>query len=209
MGLDWCLVNKAKEGHEDEAGSLKEALNTLNDGSEFSERLKCLIRGRLIAITVLPCEAVQAPKVKDGPDWQQKLAEILEEHKRREIVSGRGDSRWQKVTLDEFLKDNAEKYDCEACPVKSEVSGVFCRPCEFRGKIIGYMEFLDGLAEEAYEDKSPEQMLDYARRLEEKRQEIMAAVNPAPDSENDSYLLAAIRWLRRWGEKGFSLYAWS
>jgi hypothetical protein len=209
MGLDWCLVNKPKDGHAEEARSLRQALNVLNDGSEFSERLKCIIRRRLSSVTVLPCEVVQAPKVKDRPDWQQKLAEILEEHKRREIAAGRGDNRWQKVTLEEFLKTNAEKYDCEACPAKSEISGLFCRPCEFRGKVIGYMDFLGCLADEAYEDKSPEQMLDYARRLEEKRQEIVAAIKLTPDSENDSYLLAAIRWLRRWGEKGFSLYAWS
>jgi len=209
MGLDWCLVNKPKEGHEDEAGSLKEALNALNDESAFSERLKSLIRRRLGGITVIPCEAVQAPKVKDTPDWQKKLAEILEERKRLEIQSGRGENRWQKVTLEEFLRDNADKYDCEACPAKSEVSGAFCRPCEFRGKIIGYMEFLDGLSEEAYGDKSPEQMLDYARRLEEKRMKALNTGSLTADSEDDRYLLAAIRWLKRWGKLGFALYAWS
>lgn len=209
MGLDWCLVNKAKEGHEEEARSLRQVLNVLNDGSKFTERLRSLIHRHLDRVTTLPCEAVQAPKVNDEENWQEKLAEILEEHKRREIESGRGDDHWRKVSLEDFLKENAGKYDCGTCPAKSEISGIFCRPCEFRGKIVGHMDFLDSLADEAYEDKSPEEMLDYARRLEEKRKEAVSAGKLTPDSDDDGYLLGAIRWLRHWGELGFSLYAWS
>jgi len=209
MGLDWCLVNKAKEGYEDEARSLRQALGVLNDGSKFTERLRGLIHRRLDKDTILPCEAVQAPKVKDREGWQAKLAETLEEHKRRGVESGGGDNHWQEVSLEEFLKQNAEKFDCDACPAKSEIFGIFCRPCEFRGKIIGHMDFLDSMADEAYEDKSSQEMLDYARRLEEKRKEVIAAGKLTPDSEDDGYLLAAIRWLKRWGELGYSLFAWS
>ncbi|MDI6814831.1 MAG: hypothetical protein QMC90_01935 [Dehalococcoidales bacterium] len=203
MGLDWCLVSKAKEGYEEEVRSLREALGALNDGSRFTERLRGLINRRLEKVTMLPCEAVGAPKVKDREGWQGRLKERLEDYKRN------GGSHWQKVSLDKFLSENAEKFDCDACPAKSEILGIFCRPCEFRGKIIGHMDFLGSLADEAYEDKSPEEMLDYARRLEEKRKEAIAGGKLAPNSEDDGYLLAAIRWLRRWSELGFSLYAWS
>lgn len=209
MGLDWCLVNKAKGGHEDEARSLRQALGVLNDGSKFTERLRGLIHRRLDTVTILPCEAMQAPKLKDGEDWQRKLAETLQEHKRREVESGKGGNHWQKVSLEKFLDENGDKFDCDACPAKSEISGIFCRPCEFRGTIIGYMDFLNSLADEAYEDKSPEEMLDYARRLEEKRKEVIAVGKLTPDSEDDGYLLAGIRWLKRWGELGYSVYAWS
>ena len=89
------------------------------------------------------------------------------------------------------------------------VSGIACGPIDFRGKVIGGAEGHLGvaIAEEAYENHTAEQCLDYADRLE-------AAIDDAVatgvdlEEEGEEVYRSAVDWLRFWGGEGFGFNPW-
>ena len=89
------------------------------------------------------------------------------------------------------------------------VSGIACGPIDFRGKVIGCAEDYLGvaIANEAYENHTAEQCLDYADRLE-------AAIDDAVatgvdlEEEGEEVYRSAVDWLRFWGGEGFGFNPW-
>jgi hypothetical protein len=129
-------------------------------------------------------------------------------------------------TFDEWFEANKDKYlpttvaDERAC---GRVTGMIAPATSFRGKILGYIPWLDeDLANRAYSDMSADEALDYAADLEsalntknmsvERLLEKYADSFPGDDEEEDvadGFRLAlAIDWLRYWGGHGHGIYAW-
>jgi len=186
MGLDWCLRLKPKNGYEAE---LQKILKRLNE-EITDEKYKQLIKRR-DEISIIPCQAVNAPKVKDRQGWKQEVVE--EFNKNHKEASAK--------KLEDYLKEQAEKFDCASCPAQALVTGMFVRGCEFRGKVIAYIDGLPSeLKQTAYVDMNAEELLHYASQLE-------AYLNKVAE-EDKEYLQGAIDFLRRWGNLGFSIWAW-
>jgi len=73
---------------------------------------------------------------------------------------------------------------------------------DFRGKMMRYVEGLDeDLVNEAWEDHTADECVDYANRLEEAKKDIRGG-------DNLRTLESAIKWLRFWGNRGFGYWAW-
>ena len=79
--------------------------------------------------------------------------------------------------IEERKRIVGDKFDCERCrlldelnkglPYGKSVVGMLGAPCDFRGKVISNLDMLpQDEQEEAYNPKSPEEMLEYADRIE-------------------------------------------
>ena len=81
--------------------------------------------------------------------------------------------KWLNMTFEKWVEDNKDRYfegdvkerlPKELC---NAPTGFFAPPLAFRGKIIAFSEILpEELRDEAYKDMTPQEMLDYADRLE-------------------------------------------
>lgn len=93
---------------------------------------------------------------------------------------------------------------------------------DYRGKMIAHSEILSSeLRERAYEDHSPEGMIDYANRMEREMDEYKKRISlPQKDEEDDgmdederSYeyeiISSACVWLRHWANLGHGMNIWS
>jgi len=80
---------------------------------------------------------------------------------------------------------------------------------DFRGKVIGTADIIDEeLAEEAYENHTPKQCIDYAERLEfaiSSYNKDKLNEDEVDDFEN---INKGIKWLKFWGKNGHGYYAW-
>jgi hypothetical protein len=186
MGLDWCLRLKPKNGYEAELQQILKRLNEEITDEEYDQLIK-----RRDEISIIPCQAVNAPKLKDRDGWKQQMTEEFNENHKQASAK----------KLEEYLQEQAEKYDCAHCPAQALVTGMLVRGCEFRGKVIA---FIDGLPSElkqrAYKDMNANEMLHYASQLE--------AYLDNVSEEDREYLQGAIDFLKRWGNLDFSISAW-
>lgn len=131
-----------------------------------------------------PCQIVGASKMKDSPTFKEDVRQYVEEMKEsaKEKVNEEHPNQtfidhWLSRTVEEEVAECADKWNCDNCPLIEELQGsdstesffvgLTVSSCDFRGKLIGRDEDLDEeLRYEAYEDHDPEEMLDYADRLE-------------------------------------------
>lgn len=132
-----------------------------------------------------PCSVVGAPKMKDRPTFEADIREYVEKRKAdaEEEAKNKHPNRgyidyWRSRTVEAEMEDAADKWDCENCPLLKELQGadstgsfflgVTVSSCDFRGKVIGQDDVIAiDLQEEAYNEMEPNEMLDYADRLEE------------------------------------------
>lgn len=132
-----------------------------------------------------PCAHVGAPRMRDLPDFKERMRRHLEErweqvkeeqNRDTEHRNQRFFDHWNNMTLDQLMAENEFKFCCEACPLLRDLQGadsqdsfflgVTVSSCDFRGKRISADPELGDLADEAFAEHDPEEMLDYAGRLE-------------------------------------------
>lgn len=80
---------------------------------------------------------------------------------------------------------------------------------DFRGKLVAYSELLnDDLIEEAHENHSAKQSIEYANKLE--KYLVKYDYNNLNEEEKEDYddIIRAIKWLRFWGKHGHGFTAW-
>jgi hypothetical protein len=169
MGLDWCLLPKARPGFEAEFLSLTAAIEMERD-----EANRDVMNNELRKISVSPGETLEAPRVgidACATEWFVKHCKERAEILRRfpdQGLDGPDSTYWLKP-IEELLKDNHGMFVIDLADYnKSVITGVMGGNTSFRGKIIGCCEFLDErLKEEAYEDHiCGTDVLDYKRRLQ-------------------------------------------
>lgn len=191
MGLDWCLETRVRPGHSpEEVEAAKKALDdfyNLEDRGSRKDELEAL-KQKVRDVSIDPYETLGVPRIGiDAAATNYLIEKIIPSH--REAIADR--KKRMAAGEDCYLDEEYERFwtrpdkEITEDPVlhgsylpeaieygKSTVtaygpfraiSGYF----SFRGKVIGGSPLLnDELREEAYHDMNPEQMLNYAARLE-------------------------------------------
>jgi hypothetical protein len=212
MGLDWMLNKiKPRPGSETRFAEIVAQLEAMHEDGAGSPELE----GELEGLGVTVGEVLGAPRIghdERADEWFRK--EVYEGHRERiasmppEHLDEEYAAHWSRP-LEELLKENEGKYVLELAEERggeARVSGMLASSVDFRGKIVARCPLISReLQERAYEDQSPEQMLEYARELEE---EIEGRDFRGEEAEWASALRDGIAWLRFWGERGFGFWAW-
>lgn len=132
------------------------------------------------------------------------------------------DMEGNQLTLDGYITANFGKYILEAVPDKEKtglgsVSGILVDPTSFRGKVIGFIEWLPSyIASQAYEDMDPAQLTQYGRDLLELCEAKVRSIGPGSGVDDEPPGLrrelevvgSAAKWCIYWGSNGHSMHAW-
>jgi hypothetical protein len=133
-----------------------------------------------------PCRIVGASRMKDLPDFRIRAYDYLAARKDQALKELQLELRlrnqpfidhWLKRTVEEQMAEDGGKYCCDHCPLLDELNGsdsqqsmflgITVASCDYRGKVIGADSALGDQADEAYTEHDPDQMMDYADRLEQ------------------------------------------
>lgn len=193
--IDWRLVPPLKEGVDSDEGlprRIEELLEGAGEGEIDAAAATDLARleDRLAQLRVTPCDAVNAPRVGDDPDWE---ARVLDEY---------ADSE-SDLEMEAYLEVRSQEPDCERCPYASPYSLYPMDPCEFGAG--GFSEIIldPQLVRRLEGPLSPPEMRALADELERALQEGAWRPNRVVDAQD--YLDKAILFLRFWSSHGFSL----
>ena len=191
--LDWRLLKPRHEGDKSAAAiaqNLDKLLaNAVATGlAEVQMRALSGLEQKFEAVTVSTCDAVDAPRVDQDPDWQTR---IVDEYGETEI----------DLELEDYLNLRSSDPDCERCPYASPYSLYPMDPCEFSAGMLELILLDSSLWQKAQQQMTPEKMLAYANELETalhaKRWREVEVLD-SPD-----YLAKAIFFLRFWAGQGF------
>lgn len=157
MGLDWTLLPKPKEGHEKE---FDELVRRIRNGEDVSERLR--------EISYSPLDTLGCPRIGIDEVATKYFVEVLIPHY-REVTD---DDHWKKP-LEELVEEHRGEYVPDLIDYDKSTFTAFgpfrslAGYCSFRGKAVAYNKLLPkDLRDEAYTSMSPDQMRDYASRIE-------------------------------------------
>lgn len=114
--------------------------------------------------------------MKERPDFDEYAENTLAEFKERAACIRKSYSwtkYWESCSLDDYKADIGRYVDCGNCPLFKDLRetnntrSFTVIPCDFRGEQVLHVPGLpDEFINEALEKHSPEEMLDYAKRLE-------------------------------------------
>jgi len=188
MGLDWISSIKMRQKDREDYIRRNHSAELLL-GQDMANLVE-----QYAPETTKPCSIVGAPLMKDLPDFRERAFTYLHERRIQAEKQLTADPRfrnqsyidhWRNKTLEQQMADDAEKFCCDECPLLKALHGadsqdsfflgVTVASCDFRSKRIGADGDLGELADEAYRDHDPDEMLDYADRLEVKLEELRAA----------------------------------
>jgi hypothetical protein len=203
MGLDWVILDKPKEGYENAYNELKNQIKQLHESNDIDEEHIDNLNDQLKSISISKYETLKCPKVKSSNKSKQYFID--------NIYNGIK-HRYNNLTVDEVINIYANEYIVELSPYISGISNtasLLCSSCDFRGKGISYSNLIgQELSEEAYLDHTPDEMINYANKLQDKLKEYNK--NELNEEQLEDYLFVkrGIKWLKFWGKKGHGYYAW-
>ena len=156
-----------------------------------------------------PYDVIGAPRVgidADATAWFRREVYVpiqlqLPQSKNPQFIA-----YWRRA-FEAVVQDECGKYVVELAKDPegvASITGMLTGALDFRGKVVGQAECIDHeLKNEAYDDHSSEECLDYADRLE-------AALVGVGERHRHGRtdITAAVKWLRYWGAKGFGFAAW-
>ena len=138
-----------------------------------------VLKARLLKLEMCPEESVGMRRLKKmSDDEKRKAFEIYAVPRIKDAQKGEGHKGfieyWKDMTFEKWATENADAFlehdkpkEMEGLPRTFGAFQSFAGWMSFRGKCIGYCDLLtEDLQNEAYNDIEPEEMLDYARRLE-------------------------------------------
>jgi hypothetical protein len=207
MGLDWILLSKPIRGNESLFYELKEKYQkeknkiVQNEAEEAEQTINLQnINKELEEISLNPYETIGCPKVSESDVTRQYFIDNIYQY-----VSKEGKS------IEDVLELNKDMYIVELSPeinnFPSGTASFVTSKLDFRGQIIGRSDLIDDeLREEAYEDHTSEQMLEYADKLE-----ICLNKFDREQTNEESELediADTIKWLRFWGSKSHGFRVW-
>lgn len=213
MGLDWMVENKPKEGCELQYNTLSQLLEQVDlqleqideNSNEYTELLSQHknIKEQLDSVSITKFSSAKCPRVGTSKKAKEYfIANILPDIKNFHANKTEG----------EILSDFSDFYVVELSPYKkpqTKFSGLMTSGLDFRGKGIGCCELLDdNLRDEAYQDHNPIEAADYATRM---RSCLIKYKKSALDENKKSdyeFVMAGIKWLEFWSEKGHGFHAW-
>lgn len=177
MGLDWCVMDKIREGREPQAARLRTKIEELSNREELTpvqeRRLQSLQR-HYDKVTISAEETIGAPRIgidEQATAWFKKeIWEPNHEHVCKDPEEATQNlafyQHWSRP-FEECFKEAYGKYVIDLADYdKSTCVGLLASGTSFRGKIIGFATFLsDELRGEAYEDHDADGCLSYGERL--------------------------------------------
>lgn len=185
MGLDWISSVKMKQQDREDYIRRNHSAELL-----LGQDMASLVE-RYAPETAKPCRIVGAPFMKDLPDFRERAFKYLNERREQARKQQTADPKfrnqsfidhWLNKTLEQQMEEDADRFCCDECPLLKALNGadskgsfflgVTVASCDFRGKRIGSDGELGDLADEAYHDHDPDEMLDYAEGLEQKLKEL-------------------------------------
>jgi len=188
MGLDWISAIKMRQQDREDYIRRNHSAELL-----LGQDMASLVE-QYAPETTKPCRIVGAPLMKDLPDFRERAFNYLHERRIQAEKQLTADPKfrnqsyinhWLNKTLEQQMADDANKYCCDECPLLKELQGadskdsfflgITVASCDFRGKRIGADGDLGELADEAFNDHDPDEMFDYANRLEAKLEELREA----------------------------------
>jgi len=194
--LDWRLVGPGRDADTD-GGALFRAYQ------EAYERARLALPGsredRTLSDlewvwtdgTIAPCEAVDAPRVSDDPDWRPR---IVDEYGETET----------DVDLEDYLATRAEERDCERCPYATPYSLFPMDPCEFSAGALEDVLQDPALIERLAQPQGPPEMRDLAARLDGALRR--SEVREVSYLDTRDYVSKAVHFLRFWANHGFHIF---
>jgi len=141
--------------------------------------------------TVAPCEAVDAPRVSDDPDWRPR---IVDEYGETET----------DMDLEDYLAMRADERDCERCPYATPYSLFPMDPCEFSAGALEEILRAPALVRRLREPQGPQEMLDLAGHIDEALRR--GDVREVPFLDTRDYVSKAVHFLRFWAQRGFHIF---
>ena len=179
MGLDWIAVIRMRQEDREDYILQHCAKDLASDKSLVS-----LVK-KLAPVWEKPCWIVGARQMKDLPDFRNHAYDYLAERKEQAFKELQLEphlrnqpfiDHWLNRTVEEQMSDDGDKYCCNHCPLLDKLNGadsqgslflgITVDSCDFRGKMIGADGALGDLADQAYTEHDPDEMLEYADRLE-------------------------------------------
>jgi hypothetical protein len=203
MGLDWILnTRRPHKGYEEEFAILQQEARDTDSQKAADNIFQKMDKISDKAFDVIGCPMIGRDKEADN--WIRQQMKEAQEHRdwpqNKDFIG----------TFEDVVKTHKGQYITDLAKEKGglgAVLGMMCSRVDFRGKVVGYCEYIpEDLQERAYRDQTPEEMLEYANELESAIN-MQQALDHMPEEERE-YIDAAIRWLRFWGEKGFGFHAW-
>lgn len=196
--LDWQLLRPARPGRKharvlDEVEPLIEAkvheatLRVL-DAAEVAAL--CDLEDREENATIAACEAAQAPRVGDDPDWESR------------VVDEYGDADTD-LELEEFLELRKREFDCDRCPHASPWSLHPQDPCEISVGPIDAALHDEDLRARLRRAMGPDDMTALADALDKALGD--GGLDPIPELDVAALVAAATKFLRFWARLGFGL----
>jgi hypothetical protein len=177
MGLDWHSSVRTTE--QDKIKYIEKYYkDELDEGTPISDLLVHASEWKH------PCDIVGATKMKDRHDFDVYVQKYVDERKAQAEEGAKNDhynqrfvEHWRNATYDSVREDMADRWDCENCPLLKKLNGadstdnlflgVTVSSCDFRGKRISADTAMsEYIINRAYEDMSPDEMLEYAYELE-------------------------------------------
>lgn len=194
------------------------------------------IRDRLDELSVDPYAVLGCPRIGIDEEANQHVRDLYEQFPDRFYVEiarePEGTNERRALLLSEVL----ERFHGQYVPDLAKrpeglggVVGIAAPECSFRGKVVAGLSLLpDDMVDQAFQDMTSAQMLAYADSLERCAREAIQQANDPKDREAMERALSgetssdeaahhireywwinrACRWLRFWGNEGFSMWAW-
>lgn len=180
----------------------------LDSTKEMVEALK-KHQSELAKLYVSPSETIGAPKIgvdSEADQWIKANWDTLN----TDGADGK------QLTFDEFVTENFGNHILEARPEgesgTGKVTGILGDPTSFRGKVLGFVEWLPSdLKARAYEDQPAEELIEYGAFLKQAAKDYEASkggeVTTTERREIDLVKHAG-DWCDYWGKAGHSMHAW-
>ncbi len=214
MGLDWMLHgSKPKPGYEKQFHRINDKLAALETDAGLADDKKKQFRSdlelALKSVSISPYEVVGAPRVgidADATEWFRKQVYEPVQLRLSQESNPRFIAYWRRP-FSEIVEDERGKYVVELAKERegvAAITGMLCSSLDFRGKVVALSAMLpEELKNEAYDDHSGDECLDYADRIEAALREVSEE-----HVEEVADVTAAVKWLRYWGSRGFGYGAW-
>jgi hypothetical protein len=205
MTLCWVLNPKIKDGYLGEYKELIVKLNILKDSIEIFK-----LKTRLKELVIYPQEVAQCKRIGIDEEatefFRNKL--LLESKGFKTLDSKDFKPLDSKESFESVILSYHGKYVENLVPLyNKDAIAEYSLPGEsclyFNGTTISNNYTIPYiLRDEAFQDHSSTEMLEYSNKLVEFLYE-----NQEVDFVNSQILYAAIKWLRFWGSHGFSFRA--
>lgn len=155
---------------------------------------------------VSPAQTINAPRLgedKAAEKWVEDNWDHLN------TVNDAG----EQMTKHEYITKNFGLYIIEAAEESKglgKVSGFLCSPTSFRGKVLGFVEWLsDDIRGRSYDSMEPGVLAEYGEELIIEAEFYEKNGTLDEDGKKDIELVkAAGEWCCFWAERGHSMHAW-